>query len=298
MSLSLQIKQWATELGFGQCGLAKATPMHDEIGIYNTWLNKGYEAGMSYLHNYKDIKENPELLLEGAKTVIMTLQNYYPNQTQSTEAPQIAKYAYGRDYHKVLLKKQKLLLAKIQEYTSCNGRIFIDSAPVLERSWAVRAGLGWIGKNTNLISPTLGVHTLISGMMIDIDVDQYDTPYEGTCGKCSNCLKACPTKALSEPYTIDSRKCISYLTIEHKGDFNDQTNLHQCVFGCDKCIDACPFTKKVAHQEPQLKAKDAILDLNLTDWKNMNEGLYETLFNGTPVRRAKYTGIKRNIKHL
>lgn len=295
MSLSQHIKDTALNLGFDACGMARSESLHKEMEHYKQWLKKGYNAGMSYMHNYPDIRTNPELLIDNAKTVIVTLTNYYPSDLQNTDAPQVAKYAYGRDYHKVLLKKHKQLLLEIQEQHPCNGRIFVDSAPVLERAWAVKAGLGWIGKSSMLLSPTIGVHTLISGIVIDIEVDKYDSPLERDCGKCKKCIEACPTQAIIAPKVIDANKCLSYLTIEHKGPFGKETHLHNNIFGCDRCIDVCPFNKTTPHHLEDLKPKTNLLTMNSNDWALMDEKKYNLSFNGTPVKRAKFEGICRNL---
>jgi epoxyqueuosine reductase len=298
MTRSQHIKKTALNLGFDACGMARSEPLHKEMAHYKQWLNKGYNAGMNYMHNYPEIRTNPELLIDNAKTVIVTLTNYYPSDLQNPNAPQVAKYAYGRDYHKVLLKKHQQLLQEIQKKYTCKGRIFIDSAPVLERSWAVRAGLGWIGKSSMLISPTIGVHTLISGIVIDLEVDNYDSPLQRDCGKCSKCIEACPTQAIVAPKEVDANKCLSYLTIEHRGPFGKDTHLHHNVFGCDRCIDACPFNKKIPHHLEDLKPKAKLLSMNKDDWALMDEKTYNLTFNGTPVKRAKFEGISRNLNTI
>jgi len=298
MTLSQHIKDSAAKLGFDACGMARSQSLPDEMEHYKRWLDKGYNAGMSYMHNYPDIRNNPELLIENAKTVIVTLSNYYPQQDQDPDIPQIAKYAYGRDYHKVLLKKHKLLLHDIQEKQACNGRIFVDSAPVLERSWAVKAGLGWIGKSSMLISPSVGVHTLISGIVLDIEVERYDSPLARDCGKCTRCIDACPNHAIVAPKVVDANKCISYLTIEHRGPFTGIKSLDHNIFGCDRCIDVCPFNKKTPHRVEEFTPKEIILSLDKDSWMKMDEKSFNLTFNGTPVKRAKYEGIRRNLKHI
>lgn len=298
MLSSQHIKDTALKLGFDACGIAASELLSDEMTQYRKWLNKGYNAGMTYMHNYPDIRENPSLLIDNAKTVIVTLSNYYPAELQESTAPQVAKYAYGRDYHKVLLKQHKALLKSIQEEQACNGRIFVDSAPVLERAWAVRAGLGWIGKSSMLISPTIGVHTLISGIVLDIEMDIHDSPIDKGCGTCTRCIEACPSKAIVAPRVVDANKCLSYLTIEHRGPFSEKTELHNSVFGCDRCIDACPFSKKKAHQITDFTPKAPLLHMNQQEWKGMNEEQFNDTFNGTPVKRAKFEGIQRNLNHI
>lgn len=292
------IKECAAEIGFDDCGIARSETLPVEMLRYEKWLAKGYNAEMHYMHNHKAIRNNPELLIENAKSVIVTLSNYYPRALQNSEAPQVAKYAYGRDYHKVLLQKHKALLTKINEQLDCKGRIFVDSAPVMERTWAVKAGLGWIGKSSNLISPKLGTHTLISGIVIDEEIDIYDSPIKEKCGSCTRCIDACPTGAIGDEKIVDANKCLSYLTIEHRGDFNKDTQLHNNVFGCDKCIDACPFSKRIAHQIEDFHPRNKVLSMNSNDWADMNEDEFNAAFNGTPVKRAKYAGIQRNLKNL
>lgn len=298
MSLSQEIKNIALEIGFDACGIAESEALDQDIERYKQWLEKGYNAGMTYMHNYPDIRHQPSLLIDNAKSIIVTLSNYYPNVLQRSDAPQVAKYAYGRDYHKVLLKKHKQLLEKIQEHTPCNGRIFVDSAPVLERSWAVKAGLGWIGKSSMLISPTVGVHTLISGVVLDIAMDDYDMPIARDCGKCTKCIDKCPTGAIIEPRVVDANKCLSYLTIEHRGPFKETPALNNSVFGCDICIDVCPFNKKIGHRIADFNPKESMLALGKEEWHNMDKELFNTIFNGTPVKRAKFEGIKRNLNNI
>ena len=298
MSLTQHIKEAAATLGFDACGIARSEPLHEEMEAYKRWLSNGFNAGMKYMHNYPEIRTNPELLIENAKTVIVTLTNYYPSQIQNIQAPQVAKYAYGKDYHKVLLKKHKQLLEAIQEKQECKGRIFVDSAPVLERTWAVKAGLGWIGKSSMLISPTVGVHTLISGIVIDVEADNHDQALNSNCGKCTKCIDACPSKAIISPRVIDANKCLSYLTIEHRGPFDKSTDLHHQVFGCDHCIDACPFSKKTPHNIKEFIPNSSLLEMNREDWESMTEDSFNSKFNGTAVKRAKFEGIQRNLNNI
>lgn len=298
MLSSQHIKDTALALGFDACGMTPAVELTDDMHHYAKWLKNGYNAGMGYMHNYPDIRENPDLLITGAKTVIVTLTNYYPTTLQDASAPQVAKYAYGRDYHKVLLRQHKALLAAIQKEHECNGRIFVDSAPVLERAWAQRAGLGWIGKSSMLISPTVGVHTLISGIVLDVEIDKYDNPMDRNCGKCTQCIDACPSQAIVSPKIIDANKCLSYLTIEHRGPFANHPDLSNAVFGCDKCIDACPFSKRIPHQIEDFNPKSNFLDMTKKDWLSMKEENFNFTFNGTPVKRAKFDGICRNLKYI
>ncbi len=298
IALSNVIKERAKTIGFDACGLAKACLLSHEMTNFDNWLQEGYEGEMEYMHNYRHIRKNPDLLQKGAKTVLVCLSNYYPQQLQAKDLPQIAKYAYGRDYHKVLLKMQKRLLNSIREKVNCEGRIFVDSAPVMERSWAVKAGLGWIGKSGMLISPTVGVHTLISGMVLNIEVDNYDQPMQRSCGKCSRCIDFCPGKAIIEPGVIDANKCLSYLSIEHRGLFPENTSLQNNIFGCDVCIDVCPFNKKTPHQITDFIPPKQRIELNTAEWEKLQEEEFNALFNGTPVKRTKYKGIKRNLKSL
>ena len=297
-SISQYIKELAANIGFDACGLARADILNDEMEMYKRWLESGYEAEMNYAHNYLDIRENIQLLQDNTKTVLVTLSNYYPQKLQNSSLPRIAKYAYGRDYHKVLLRMHQLLLKLINDKIECNGRIFVDSAPVLERSWAQRAGLGFIGKNGMLISPTIGVHTLISGIALDIEMEQYDEPMHRSCGRCGLCIDNCPANAIVKPKVIDSNKCLSYLTIEHRGDFKTGTSLGNRIFGCDACIDICPYNKKQANSLSDFAFVDARMTLTLEDWRNLSEEQFNSLFNGTSVKRAKYSGIMRNLKNL
>ena len=297
-SISQYIKELARNIGFDACGLARADILNDEMEMYKRWLESGYEAEMNYAHNYLDIRENIQLLQNNTKTVLVTLSNYYPQKLQDSRLPQIAKYAYGRDYHKVLLKMHQLLLKLINDKFECNGRVFVDSAPVLERSWAQKAGLGFIGKNGMLISPSIGVHTLISGIALDIEMDEYDEPIQRSCGRCGLCIDNCPTGAIVKPKIIDSNKCLSYLSIEYRGDFKAGTMLGNRIFGCDTCIDICPYNKKKSNSLSDFTPVDDRLILTLEDWRNLTEEQFNSLFNGTAVKRAKYSGIVRNLKNL
>ncbi len=297
-SISEHIKDLALKVGFDACGLAKATLLSQEMNVYKQWLANAYAAEMHYAHNHLPIREDINHLHENTKTVLVTLTNYYPERLQGSNFPQIAKYAYGRDYHKVLLKMQQTLLEEINKKVVCKGRIFVDSAPVMERTWAYRAGLGFIGKSGMLISPKIGVHTLISGIALDVEMDVYDKPIKRSCGRCSLCIDNCPVKAIVEPGVIDSRKCLSYLTIEHRGNFEPDTKLHNRIFGCDGCIDVCPYNKarvlKLKDFTPQFER----LTISKDDWNSINEEQFNHLFNGTPVKRAKLEGIKRNLGAL
>ncbi len=298
MLTAQSIKKHAANLGFDACGIAKVRKLSSEIKHYQQWLDSGHNAGMGYMHNYPDIRENPQLLLENAQSIIITLNNYYPTTLQRSDAPQVAKYAYGKDYHKVLLKKHKALLACIGEHAGCKGRIFVDSAPVLERAWAVEAGLGWIGKSSMLISPTLGTHTLISGMVIDVEVDAYDRPINESCGSCTRCVDHCPTGAITSVRTVNAGSCLSYLSIEHRGKFEEGTHLHNSVFGCDRCVDICPFSKKKAHAQTDFFPKKDWLSMTREDWSQMNKETFNLFFSSTALKRTKFEGIKRNLAHL
>jgi len=297
-SLSQYIKESAAEIGFDACGLAKAEPLGEEMTRFNSWLEKGYQAEMAYMSRHRSIRQNPEELQTGAKTVLVTLSNYYPQQVQAPDLPQIAKYAYGRDYHKVLLKMHKALLEKINSQQECQGRIFVDSAPVMERTWAVKAGLGFIGKNGMLIHPKIGLHTLISGIMLDIEVDSYDSVIERDCGRCRRCIDHCPNAAILDNKMVDANKCLSNLSIEHRGDFPEGIDLKNRLFGCDTCIDVCPYNKKKAHQIKDFIPPPKRLELSHKDWEELSEDEFKLLFSGTALKRAKFSGIKRNLNHI
>lgn len=299
MTITEQIRIKSTDFGFDKCGFAKVVPLEDERKILRAYLQKGYHGKMQYLENHFEKRTDPSILVPNAKTVISLLVNYFPSQHQNPEIPQIAKYAYGRDYHKVIKKNLKHFYAWMTESFGCEGRYFVDSAPVLERAWAMRAGLGWIGKNGCLINREIGSFCFIAEVIVDLPLD-YDKPEFNRCGTCQRCLDDCPTKALVAPHVLDGSKCISYYTIEDKSEtIEPDPNLSNRIFGCDICQDVCPWNKKckpnnVADFMP--KAERLTVDKDM--WEHMDEQQYQDLFFGSAVKRASFQMLKRNFKKL
>lgn len=298
------IKQKARSLGLSGCVLLPASALSEESEHFNRWLQNGFHGEMDYMARNTDKRLDPRLLVENARTVIVVLQNYFTNKKQSDpSAPVLSKYAFGTDYHFVLKDKLKVLLQFIQaEISPCNGRVFTDSAPVLERAWAKRAGLGWIGKNSNLISLDKGSFFFIGELIIDIELP-YDNPrpVADHCGKCTRCIDACPTKAIVADRVVDARLCISYQTIELKGELdpNLKGNFENRVFGCDICQDVCPWNlKSESHNEPGFNAEEQLLKLTASDWHNMDANLFAALFKKSPVKRTGFSGLKRNLRFI
>ena len=298
------IKLKAKNLGLEGCAILPVEELTEEVEPYNNWLNAGMHGEMKYMERNVAKRLNPALLFENAKTIIVVLQNYYPAKTQEdTTAPVLSKYAYGTDYHFVLKDKLKLLLEYIQtEIQPCNGRPFVDSAPVLERAWAKKAGLGWIGKNSNLITLEHGSFFFIGELILDIELP-YDKPKLVTdhCGKCTRCIDACPTKAIVADRVIDARKCISYQTIELKGELDNELKgkFENRVFGCDICQDVCPWNLKSGpHNESNFEPSEKLLQLNRNDWMNMEKALFNELFRKSAVKRTGFKGLKRNLNFI
>ena len=300
---SIQIKQKALELGFLDCGIARADYLEDEKSRLERWLSQGMHGEMGYMARNQEKRLDPRLLFENARSVISVLLNYYPSQTQlDPEAPVLSKYAYGTDYHFVLKEKLQALLAFIQQgIAPCNGRPFVDSAPVLDRAWAARAGLGWIGKNTNLISVTHGSFFFIGELIIDLELEPDHQTVHNHCGTCTRCIDACPTKAIVAPYVVDARRCISYQTIELKGslDENLKKSFQNRVFGCDICQDVCPWNRKPQpHHETAFEPLPKLMQLRAKEWHNMDQPLFNELFRKSAVKRTKYSGLMRNLHFL
>ncbi len=296
------IKDKAIETGFADCGIAAVEKLVEEELILNQWLLKGMHAGMEWMERNKDKRVDPSLLVPGARSIISVLLNYYTEEMQSDpEAPVISKYAYGRDYHKVMKKKLKNLLSYIQEIIpGAYGRAFVDSAPVLEHAWASRSGLGWIGKNSLLLSKDYGSYVFIGELIIDKEL-QYDQPMNDHCGTCTLCINECPTHAINNDRTVDSGKCISYLTIENRNEIPEKfrNSFFNRVFGCDICQEVCPWNKKLkAHNIPDLQPSGELMNLNKQDWEEMTEEDFNRIFVGSTVKRTKFSGLKRNIEFL
>lgn len=302
MDITKQIKAKALELGFESCGISKARELTKEKLFLEKWLKNGLHASMSYMANHKEKRVNPQKLVPGAKSVISVLLNYMPVVKQKkNNAPKVAKYAYGKDYHFVLKEKLKALLNYInEELKPCSGRVFTDSAPVLERAWAEKAGLGWIGKNTNLIVPHKGSFFFIGELIIDLDLE-YDEPISDLCGSCTKCVQACPTNALVVPYLLDSKRCISFQTIENKEEIPENLigKFENWVFGCDICQDVCPWNR---YAEPtkstEFSPNPKFLELDAEGWRNMDRDTFNEIFRKSAVKRTKFTGIKRNLRFL
>ena len=303
-SASDSIKQKARELCFLECGILPAEFLAKEEEHLKTWLNQGMHGEMGYMERNPEKRLNPGLLVEDARSVIVVLQNYYTTATPAyQEAPILSKYAYGTDYHFVVKEKLRQLLEFIQnEIAHCNGRPFSDSAPVLERAWARCAGLGWIGKHSNLISLVHGSFFFIGELIIDIELP-YDEPREvhDHCGTCTRCIDACPTRAIVANRVVDARKCISYQTIELKGDLdpNLKGKFENRVFGCDICQDVCPWNLKATpHSEPAFEPAPGLLAMQKEQWHRMDKPLFNQLFRNSAVMRAGYEGLRRNLQFL
>lgn len=297
------IKDEALRLGFMACGISKAEFLEEEAPRLENWLNQNRHGEMKYMENYFDKRLDPRLLVDGAKSVISLSLNYYTEEKQSDpNAPKISKYAYGQDYHTVIKDKLKELTHFIEENIGeVSGRAFVDSAPVLDRAWAKKSGIGWIGKNSNLISKTDGSFFFLAELIVDLELD-YDHPYQADyCGSCTRCLDACPTDAIIAPQVVDGTKCISYLTIELKNEIPNEfkDKMSNWMFGCDICQDVCPWNRfSKAHHEEAFKPAEGLLDLNAKDLTEITDDVFKRVFKGSAVKRTKFTGLKRNINFL
>jgi epoxyqueuosine reductase len=297
------IKTTAQRLGFGYCGIAKAQVLDDDAGRLEKWLSKGMHGSMQYMENHFDMRIDPAKLVSGAKSVITLMKNYYPETEQRKDAPKISKYAYGKDYHEVIREKLKELLVLIRsEVGEINGRGFVDSAPVLERSWAERSGLGWIGKNGNLINKQSGSFFFIATLITDLQLDYDDAFAKDYCGTCTKCIDACPTDAILPDKVIDGSKCISYFTIELKDALIPDTmkgKFDNWMFGCDTCQDVCPWNRfSKPHNEIAFTPLPEVLNFTNNQWGELNEESFKKIFAQSPIKRTKYQGIQRNLKFL
>ncbi len=300
---SKRIKDKASELGFLDCGISEAGFLAEEKDRLSSWLENEMHGEMHYMANHLDKRLDPRLLVENARSVISVLLNYFPSITQTDpEAPVLSKYAFGTDYHFVMKDKLSELLKFIQtDIAPCEGRFLVDSAPVLDRAWAARAGLGWIGKNTNLISPEHGSFFFIGELIIDLELPADNKVVRNHCGNCTRCIDACPTQALVAPFVLDARRCISYQTIENRGKIEPELKgkFKNRVFGCDICQDVCPWNlKSEAHSETSFYPNVELLKLSREDWGNMDKPLFNELFRNSAVKRARFEGLKRNLKFL
>ncbi|MBN2812652.1 MAG: tRNA epoxyqueuosine(34) reductase QueG [Bacteroidales bacterium] len=293
------IKAAAQKMGFDACGISRVARLDEEAKRLDSWLENHYHGSMTYMENHREKRVDPSLLVKGAQSVISVILNYFPEKKQEDpEAPVISKYAYGRDYHKVIRDRLYLLLRYInEEITPASGRAFTDSAPVLDKVWAARAGLGWIGKNTCLISRKLGSFVFIGELVVTIPL-RYDNPIRNYCGTCTKCIEACPTHAIIAPGVLDARRCISYLTIENKGDIDDEfrKKLGNRVFGCDVCQEVCPWNHKaVPHQMPELEPVPGLLEMTRDDWQELAEEEFNLMFGETALKRPGFAGLRRNL---
>jgi len=295
------IKTEAKNLGFLFCGISKAEFLDEEAPRLETWLKKNMHGEMQYMENHFDKRLDPRLLVDGARSVISLGLNYYTDQPQ-TSSPKISKYAYGSDYHSVIKDKLKQLLEIINDQIGeVGGRAFVDSAPVLDKAWAKKAGLGWIGKNTNLINQKAGSFFFLAELIVDLDLEYDIAPTVDHCGTCTRCIDACPTEAIVAPYIVDGSRCISYLTIELKKEIPEEFNnkMDNWMFGCDVCQDVCPWNKfSVLHTEPAFTPHADLLNLNKRDWDEITEDIFQKVFKNSAVKRTKFSGLKRNISFL
>jgi epoxyqueuosine reductase len=301
---SRMIKAEAKRLGFNDCGISTAEYLAEDADRLKTWLDNGMQGTMDWMERNFEKRTDPRLLLEGTRSVISVILNYYPEEQQKdTEAPVVAKYAYGEDYHFVMKEMLNDLLDFIRRHIGeVQGRAFVDSAPVLDRAWAKRAGLGWVGKNTNLISREHGSFVFIGQLLVDIDLEPDDKAVPDLCGTCTLCIDTCPTGAITDPYVVDGSKCISYFTIENKGDIPAGLEDHfkNRVFGCDICQDICPWNWKKAkpHNVERLKPLTGLLEMSRDDWHNLTREEFNKKFEKSPLMRPKYKGLKRNLEFI
>ncbi|HEY1024121.1 MAG TPA: tRNA epoxyqueuosine(34) reductase QueG [Sphingobacteriaceae bacterium] len=298
------IKEEARKLGFMFCGISRAAFLEEEAPRLEAWLKNGHHGEMQYMENHFDKRLDPTKLVDGAKSVISLALNYFPGQGRQTDpdAPKISKYAYGTDYHFVIKDKLKALLEVIRDNIGdVNGRAFVDSAPVLDKAWAKRSGLGWIGKNSNLINKNTGSFFFLAELVVDLDLQFDVSPTRDHCGTCTRCMDACPTNAIVGPYVVDGSRCISYLTIELKSEIptDFKGKMDNWMFGCDICQDVCPWNRfSVLHQEPAFDPQQDLLGFSTADWHEMTEETFRKVFKNSPVKRTKFSGLKRNLNFL
>ena len=298
---TIKLKAEAQRLGFLSCGISEAGFLEEEAPRLEKWLKEDRHGKMNYMANHFDKRLDPTLLVPGAKSVISLLFNYYSEaEPHDPEAPKIAKYAYGTDYHLVLKDKLKTLFQFLQsDIGEINGRVFVDSAPVLEKTWAAKSGQGWVGKNTNLISKSTGSFFFITEIICDVEFD-YDGPVTDHCGTCTACIDACPTEALT-PYQMDASKCISYLTIELKDEIPTefQDKMDQWAFGCDVCQTVCPWNRFAqSHQEPAFEPRQELLDYSAKEWEELTQETFDVIFKNSAVKRAGFDRFKQTIRFL
>ena len=300
-SLARDLKRKAAELGFDACGISRAEPLNNEARRLETWLNQGRNGSMQWMDRNFDKRTDPTKLVDGARSVVSVLQNYYQGipQPSTPGAGKVSRYAWGEDYHQVMKEKLYALFNWLDETVGgISGRAFVDSAPVMDKVWAQRSGLGWIGKHSNLLNRQMGSYFFIGEIIVDVDLAT-DDPVEDYCGSCTRCIDACPTGAIYQPYAVDANRCISYLTIENRSDeipaqFHSQ--LENWVFGCDICQDVCPWNKfRQLTREPRYLPRDGMTDTLLSEYAEIDIEEYRERFRKTPVKRAKFDGFKRNV---
>lgn len=295
------IKTEAKRLGFLSCGISKADFLEEEAPRLEKWLKNNMHGEMSYMANHFDKRLDPRKLVEGSKSVISLLLNYFPEKTQREDSYKISKYAYGQDYHHIIKGKLRQLQEFItEEIGEVHGRAFVDSAPVLDKAWAAKSGLGWVGKNSNLLTQQVGSFYFIAELIVDIDLE-YDHAVTDHCGTCTACLDACPTQAIVEPYVVDGSKCISYFTIELKNELPNEMkgSFDDWMFGCDVCQDVCPWNRfSKPHNEPLFNPHPELLSMTKKDWEEITVDVFQKVFKKSAVKRTKYGGLTRNIEFL
>ena len=297
------IKNEAIRLGFQSCGISRAEFLENEAPRLEKWLNNSFHGEMAYMENHFDKRLDPTLLVEGAKSVISLSINYYSDAIQNDpSSPKISRYAYGDDYHMVIKYKLKQLMESISENIGeINGRAFVDSAPVLDKAWAKKSGLGWTGKNTNLINKKTGSFFFLAELITDLQLEFDVAPTRDHCGTCTRCIDECPTEAIVAPYVVDGSRCISYLTIELKNELPSEFKgkMDNWMFGCDICQDVCPWNKfSVLNTEPAFQPNSDLLGISSSDWQEITEDTFKKVFSNSAVKRTKYSGLKRNIEFL
>ncbi|WP_121964928.1 tRNA epoxyqueuosine(34) reductase QueG [Myroides sp. N17-2] len=295
------IKAEAIRLGFSSCGISKASFLETEAPRLEQWLNNQMHGQMSYMENHFDKRLDPTKLVEGAKSVVSLTLNYYPEEKQIEDSFKISKYAYGEDYHYIIKDKLKELLFYIESVVGAvDGRVFVDSAPVLDKAWAAKSGLGWVGKNNNLINRKSGSFFFIAELIIDLELEE-DGPTTDHCGTCTKCIDACPTGAIESPYLVNGSKCISYLTIELKDDIPQEFSgkLDNWMFGCDVCQDVCPWNRfATPHKEDRFIPNNELIHYSKREWKELTKETFNEIFKKSAIKRTKYEGLLRNMQFL
>ncbi len=298
---TLLIKAEAKRLGFLSCGISKAEFLEEEAPRLEKWLNNNMHGEMGYMENHFDLRLDPTKLVEGSKSVISLLLNYFPEATRKEDTHKVSKYAYGQDYHHVIKSKLRALQNFIsEEIGEVHGRAFVDSAPVLDKAWAAKSGLGWIGKHSNLLTRQVGSFYFIAELIVDLELE-YDHRATDHCGSCTACIDACPTQAIVAPYVVDGSKCISYLTIELKNEIPSEFKgqMDDWMFGCDVCQDVCPWNRfSKPHREPLFNPHPELLSMTKKDWEEITEDVFKKVFQKSAVKRTKFSGLKRNIEFL